>query len=357
MKSTRNRIVLIVVLVLTAALIWYAHGHIHFDWRVFLEQLKAADWKLMLLGVACIYFGYVVRSARWVWLIRYQKKMPLLSLLGTQVIGFTAVALIGRVADPVRPYLVARKTDLSLGSQIGAYVVERLFDAGAMALIASSVILLAPVGSVPHAEIVRRAALWGLALTIAGALFLVAVRLKGNAIATLLGKTASRLSRRLGTAVEEKINSFHAGLDTLRSLADFSVVLVLSLLMWLLIAASYLEMSRAFVASPVLATMTPAKGVLLMVVSGSISVFQLPVLGWFTQIAGVAALISSFLGVAPEPAMGCAAALLIVTSLCIAPVGLLWARFEGISLFKVAVESEHAEEELAHHTHPSTQQV
>ena len=44
--------------------------------------------------------------------MRHKKKVPFFSLLGTQVIGFTAVALIGRVADPVRPYLVAKKTGL-----------------------------------------------------------------------------------------------------------------------------------------------------------------------------------------------------------------------------------------------------
>jgi hypothetical protein len=38
---------------------------------------------------------------------------------------------------------------------------------------------------------------------------------------------------------------------------------------------------------------------------------------------------------------------LAVTFLSIAPVGLIWARFEHVSLRKVAAESEHAEETLA----------
>lgn len=357
MKSNRNRIVLAVVVLAVIALVLYGRHHIHFDRRVFAAQLRMADWRKIALGLGCIYLGYILRSARWVWLIRHQKRMPLLSLLGTQVIGFTAVALIGRVADLVRPYLVARKADLPLGSQIGAYVVERLFDAGSMALITSSVILLAPAGSVPHPEIVRRAGSWGLALTIAGGLFLAAVRLAGTTIASKLGQAASVASQRFGAAVEEKILSFHRGLDTLRSFRDFGVVITLSLAMWVLIALAYMETARAFTASPELASMTPAKGVLLMVVSGGASVIQLPVLGWFTQIGLVAAAISTFLGVAPEPAMGCAAALLLVTFLGIVPVGLIWARFERVSLIRITRESEHAGEELAHHRPAPTQQV
>lgn len=357
MKSTRNRIVLVVVLLAVAALVVYGRHHIHFDWRVFLGQLREAQWSRIAVGLGCIYFGYVLRSARWVWLMRHRKKMPLFSLLGTQVIGFTAVALIGRVADLVRPYLVARKTALPLSSQIGVYIVERLFDAGSMALIVSSTILLSPPGALPHPEVIRKAGYWGLALTVAGALFLVAVRLSGQAMASLLGRLGSMVSRSFGDTVREKVISFHSGLDTLRSFSDFGVVVSLSLAMWVLIAIAYLETCRAFVANPQLASMTPAKAVLLMIASGSASIFQLPVLGWFTQIGFVAAVFASFFGVAPEPATGCAATLLLVTFLGIVPVGLVWARFERISLIKVAAESEHAGEDLVHHKQPSAQEV
>ena len=138
------------------------------------------NWTRIGIGVACIYAGYLFRAARWACLLRHNKKVPLFSLLGTQVIGFTAVALIGRVADPVRPYLVAKKTGLPLSNQIAVYIVERLFDAGTTALLFSSAILLtawfgAP-GALPHAELVKRAGYWGMALTMAGALFLVLVR-------------------------------------------------------------------------------------------------------------------------------------------------------------------------------------
>ncbi|MGA8109464.1 MAG: UPF0104 family protein, partial [Acidobacteriaceae bacterium] len=102
---------------------------------------------------------------------------------------------------------------------------------------------------------------------------------------------------------------------------------------------------------------TPGKSVLMMVFSGAASTIQLPVLGWFTQIGLVAAAISGFFGVAPEPAMGCAATLLLVTFLGIVPVGLVWARFERISLIRVAVESEHAGEELAHAGPASTPHI
>jgi hypothetical protein len=337
----------LVVLAALAALLVWGRDRIHFDFGVFRAQIAVADWRKIGIALGSIYFCYLIRSVRWALLLRHNKKVPLLSLLGTQVIGFTAVALIGRIADPVRPYLVAKKTGLPLSNQIAVYIVERLFDAGSMALIFCSVILLAPSGALPHAEIMRKVGYGALATTVLGALFLVAVRLAGGMVALFLEDLLGMVSKKLGHAVGHKIRTFRAGLDTMRTFSDFAAVTALSLAMWGMISLAYLEIIRAFVASPQLAGLTLAKCMLLMTSSMAVSSLQLPIIGWFTQIGAVAAALSGFFGVAAEPATACAATLLLITFLGIAPVGLIWARFEHVSLRKVTVESEHAGEGLA----------
>lgn len=352
MNPRNKRMLWLIALVLVAALFWYVFHRVHFNWTVFVQQLRLADWRLIVAGLACIYIGYVIRGYRWARLMRHKEKLPPFSLVGTQVMGFTAVALIGRVADLSRPWLVSRKTGQPLTSQIAVYIVERLFDFGAMGLIAFSVIVFSPAGALPHPEIVRKAGFLGLGLTLAGGLFLLAVRLAGDRVAAMFGRGFGILSAKAGHAVEKKIHTFHSGLDTIRTSSDFAIVTACSLVMWVLIALAYLFTLRAFVASPPLAAMTPARAVLLMVFSGGVSALQLPVLGWFTQIGFVAAAIGNFFGASAEASLGCAAALLLVTFLGIVPVGLAWARFDRVSLIQVAEESEHAGEELAHHHAP-----
>ncbi len=187
-----------VVLVVIAGLVFWGRDRIHFDFGVFRAQLALADWRKIGIGLACIYVGYAFRAVRWALLVKHNKKMPVLSLLGTQVIGFTAVALIGRVADLVRPYLVAKRTGLPLSSQIAVYIVERLFDAGSMALIFSVAMFWIPTdavinatahsGPLAHLAVTHRdlavliTRYGGLALTVLGALFLVVVRLAGGGI-------------------------------------------------------------------------------------------------------------------------------------------------------------------------------
>ena len=359
-------IVGLVVLAAMIAIGVYAQHRYAFRWDQVIAHLASADWRKIGFSIACIYLAYVFRAVRWSLLMRHNKKVPLFSLLGTQVIGFTAVALIGRVADPVRPYLVAKKTGETLSSQIAVYIVERLFDFGTMALIASLALLWIPQpalaapsghsGFFSHlfAPLVHRfpilailfARFGALLITMAGVLLLVAMRLSGNAVARLFEVSFGLISKSLGRAVGHKVRTFHAGLDVIHNFADFGYSASLSLSMWLLITFAYLEAVRAYAASPALAAMTLPKCVLLLMISGGVSVLQLPILGWFSQIAFVAAALSSFFGVAPEAATACSTTILLATFLSVVPVGLLWAHFEHVSLRKVTLESEQAEEDL-----------
>ena len=115
-------------------------------------------------------------------------------------------------------------------------------------------------------------------------------RASGRQYCRLHGRSIFGLfSPKLGAAAGEKIRTFHAGLDTMRTFGEFGTTAALSIGMWVVIAAAYFEGIQAFSASPQLAAVTPSKCVLLMAASGGASIFQLPILGWFTQIAVVAA--------------------------------------------------------------------
>lgn len=344
----------LVVLAALAGLFAYEQ-HVHpFDWTLFAQEFRKASWTRVAIGVGSIYLAFVFRGVRWAWLLRPNKRVPLFSLIGAQVMGFTAVALIGRLADLVRPYLVAKRTGLTVGSQFAVYVVERLFDGGSMALLFCSAILVSPAGTLPRQEIFNKVGKGGLIVTVAGALFLVAVRMSGEAIARFFESVLGRISHGLGRAVGEKIRSFHSGLDTLRSPADFVVTLSLSLAMWCLITFAYLEGAEAFMTGGQPSSQSLARCLALMAGGGIASVVQLPVIGWFTQIAALDAMLRPLFGMTPEAAMACATTLLLITFLGIAPAGLAWAQFEHVNLRKVTIESEHEGEKLAQATEAGT---
>ena len=84
-----------------------------------------------------------------------------------------------------------------MSSQIAVYTVERMFDLGAMALIFSGALLLAPDrATLPHHEALQHTALGGLVVAVALAVFAVVVRVSGRAVADLAERTLGGLSRR-----------------------------------------------------------------------------------------------------------------------------------------------------------------
>jgi uncharacterized membrane protein YbhN (UPF0104 family) len=344
--KNKRWILWLVVLAALVALVLYGRHRVHFDWHTFTAQLRQADWKKFAIGIAMIYLGYGFRAWRWALFLKPVKRVGPAHLLGPQVIGFTGVALFGRLADLMRPYLIARKVQLSVGSQVAVYTVERMFDMGSMALIFSLTLLLAPDrASLPHHELLYRGAAVGLILSVAMGIFAALVRASGHVVARSLNRAIHPLSPRIGAAVASKIEAFRDGLNTLSTLGDFALALGMSLAMWGMITFAYLETTRAFVASPELSRMDLPRCMILMAASMGGSIVQLPVIGWFTTIGATSFTMHALLNVAPEPALGCATMLLVVTFMSIIPVGLIWARFEHVSLKKVASESEHAKQE------------
>jgi hypothetical protein len=331
--------------------VWLIHSRVHFQWSVFRDQVQHVDWRRIVLGIVMIMSCYWLRAVRWSVLIRPQKKVGPFSLIGTQVIGFTAVALFGRLADLVRPYLVAKRTRLTISSQIAVYTVERMFDLAATAMLFSGALLLAPDrATLPHHEALQHAALGALAVTVFLAVFAVCVRASGRAIAGGAEKMIGALSPSLGSSVSAKILAFRDGLDSIGTLGDFCWSLGISLVMWALITTAYLETARAFVLSPQLSSMTLARCMVMMAASMVGSVVQLPVIGWFTQIGVTTGVMQKIFNVQFEPALACGAMLLIVTFMSVIPLGLIWSRIEHVSLKKISAESEEFVEDDRHQT-------
>jgi hypothetical protein len=311
--------------------------------------MRYVRWSNILFGMLLIYGAFVVRAFRWVVFLRPTKRLPPFYLLGTQVIGFTAVALLGRVADLTRPYLVARRAKLPLAPQVAIWTVERMFDFASMASIVSLALLLSPDrATMPH----RDQAVAGAKslLTLAGLLiaFIISVRLSGDAIATGIERG---IPGKIGAAIASKVRSFREGMVGVSSAGALLQAAALSLVMWGLISGAYLTTVRAFASSPSLASMNLGRTVILMAASMVGSAFPVPVAAWFTQVIALQITLSQLFSVPQEIALACGAGLTFVTFLCVIPVGLIWSRFEHISLRQVSEESEHDAEELSSGAH------
>jgi uncharacterized membrane protein YbhN (UPF0104 family) len=333
--KNRQHLIWLALLIALALIVFFNRGRIHFDWTIFWLQLRRISWLHIAAATALIYSTYWLRATRWSVFLTATKPVSPFKLVGPQFIGFTAVALFGRLADVIRPALVAKRIQLSVSSQVAVYTIERMFDLGAAAIIFSGALLFAP-RDLPHHEIFVRTGEVSIAGTLFIAVFAVVIRVAGGAVASAAHGILKPLSAPIAQGVAEKICGFRDGLNAISSARDFLLAALISLAMWGLIGFAYVETLHAFVATPELASLSFSRTMLLMGASIGGSLLQLPIVGWFTQIAVAAAAMHEFYGAPIEAATACGALLLFVTFLSIIPAGLLCARLEHVSLKQAA---------------------
>jgi uncharacterized protein (TIRG00374 family) len=262
------------------------------------------------------------------------------------MIGFTGLALLGRAGEFIRPYLVARRTNLPFSSQLGVWAVERVFDVGAFAvLIVLAIFLPSALQSIPHPEYYRQFRDAGFVLVLGvtlAAAFAVLIRRSGEAIAQWIEKRFSHLSSGFGHRLAQRVREFGTGLDTIHGPLSLLWLTLLSLVIWYVTALAYKEVTHSY---GVDALEIPVSQLLiLMGASMAGSMLQLPAVGGGSQMATIATL-SAVFDVPPEMAASCGILLWLVTFASVVPTGLVLAHRERLSLRKLSAESHRAEED------------
>jgi len=142
MNNKRYVVYAVVFLVLAVLVYLQFRTWQNFDWARF-RQTRPQKWAHILHGIALIYLAYVVRAIRWkIFLRPVRPQASSASLVAPTIIGFTGLALLGRPGELIRPYLIARRQNLSFSSQLGVWAVERIFDFGAFTVLLVSAILV-----------------------------------------------------------------------------------------------------------------------------------------------------------------------------------------------------------------------
>jgi uncharacterized protein (TIRG00374 family) len=314
----------------------------NFDWARFRET-RPQKWRHILHGIALIYLSYVVRAIRWkIFLRPVRPEASSASLVAPTIIGFTGLALLGRPGELIRPYLIARRQNLSFSSQLGVWAVERIFDIGAFTiLLVSAIFLAAGPRSLPFYNRFREGGFLLVALVAAIALGAAAVHWKGEGIADWIERRFSHLAANLGHKIATRVREFRSGLNTIHNPLSFVALIGLSLLMWFMIIMAYQEVAHSY--GVAILNIRRSQVLVLMGASMIGSMVQLPGIGGGSQLATIATLHRIF-DVPPELAASCGIMLWLVTFVAVVPVGLLLSHHERLSLRKLSAESAQAEE-------------
>ena len=317
----------------------------NFDWARFRET-RPTKWIHVLHGIALIYLAYVVRAFRWkIFLRPVRPEASYTSMISPTIIGFTGLALLGRPGELIRPYLIARRQNLTFSSQLAVWAVERIFDIGAFTiLLVSAIFVAAGPRSLPFYDRFREGGYMLVALVAAISLGAAAVHWKGEAIADWVQQRFSHLAANLGHKIATRIREFRGGLNTIHDPLSLILLILLSVLMWFMIIMAYQEVAHSY--GVAILNIRRSQVLVLMGASMIGSMVQLPGIGGGSQLATIATLHRIF-DVPPELAASCGIMLWLVTFVAVVPVGLLLSHHERLSLRKLSEETEQADETAA----------
>ncbi len=355
MNKKRFLITALVLVILAALVYLQVRTWKKFDWHHFWVATHNTNKFYLVAGVALVYADYILRAVRWKILLRPVCKAKTSDLVPPTMIGFTGLALLGRPGEFIRPYLIARKYNLSMSSQVAVWTVERLFDTGAFALItainllwnadklkqlpgfansAPRLIFGHPVSSFTFFQIFGIALFLGVCL--AG---WVAFKIRKNpsAASGFIERLLARISPKVAQSVAKRVQSFGEGLNTVKDVGSFFQLAGLSIIIWAVIGFAYMSVTHAYSIHR-LSQMTLSSVFLLTAASVVGGVLQLPVVGGGSQLATIGMLRGVF-NLSPELATSCGMMLWLVTFMSVSPVGLIMARTEHISLTRVEEES------------------
>ena len=342
MNKKRTLVTIIVISVLGALIYLQVHTWKTFEWKKFWSNTEHVNWVYVALAVASIYSTYLIRSIRWRIFLKPIRETTVARLLAPHFIGFTGLALLGRPGEAIRPYLIARREHLTFSSQMAVWLVERIFDMSAVAVM---FVIVAFVGDPlwaelpnPHlkAEVRVSAALFFCGILGFAAIALV-LRRSGHAVADFLERNLQGRSHKFAVGLHSKIVAFTEGLQIVGDAGSFLRIYLLSTFMWVLIALAYWLVTHAYGGE--LARLGPASIMLLLVSAMFGSLIQLPGVGGGSQLATIAVLNRIF-GVSNEIAVSCGMLIWVSTFMCVIPMGLLLAHRERLSLRRVVAAEE-----------------
>jgi glycosyltransferase 2 family protein len=344
----------VLVLAALTALAYRSLSSVHiqgFSWARFVRTFGETRVSLLLISLAAVYAAYMLRALRWKRFSRALGPTAFAKVYSAVLMGFAALFLLGRVAEPIPPLLLARKTHLPASSMFGIYILERLFDLASTAVMAGLGLLLFPgflsdAGADQTWERRFRATggmlLIGLVVSIA---FLAYFHLHG---AEMIRRRLMdvRRSTPLRRYLATQFGNFSAGLQAVRTLPDLLAAVAYSALHWVLLVLVFLLVVRSFGGR--LADFDFASAMLLLAVTMIGSTVQLPGVGGGAQVASFIALTRIFkMGGEAAAAIAVILWLVAFAAPCLAGVPLLIKEGWSIGSLRGLARSEAQQEEAA----------
>jgi uncharacterized protein (TIRG00374 family) len=323
------------IVAILAAIVYRMRGT-SFQWKLFLDTFAHIHWQWLAVSTCLMLLTYVGRAIRWEVMLRpLGRKLKIWKLTYDTAIGFTAVVLLGRAGELVRPYLISLSTGIPFSSQVAAWLLERMLDLLVVLLLFGFALTRIHTHNLPVGPSLQWVlGVGGYLITALGALCLILLVLFRNFAEPVQRRILSALTflpeeRRL--RVGKMMRAFSQGMEATRNSWFLTLLLLWTAVEWCIIIGSYYALFHAF---PATASFEITDVVIFLGFVAFGSIVQIPGIGGGIQVASVVVLTQIY-GLSFESATGLALFLWIVTFVVVVPIGLACAFHQGLNWSKL----------------------
>jgi uncharacterized protein (TIRG00374 family) len=246
---------LIIGLLIGAVLVYFSVRGIYFQDVIDGFWMVKYEYVFLLLMISfCI---QVLRSWRWGIILSPLEKVDQLSLFSVTSVGFLAiVAIPARLGELARPYLITKKSKISMSAALGTIFVERIFDSFTVLSIFSITLFFMPLPT----WFVSASLIFFL-VTVMVAAVMIASIVKRDGLARRLTSVFNLLPEKYAAKLTHLIDYFIDGFAVITDPKLLLQVMLLSAVIWLINGTAIYILFLAFSF-----TLTPAAAFVLMII-------------------------------------------------------------------------------------------
>ena len=221
----------LLVLAFIAGILAYRWSGLEFDWSLFFSSLWNVQTGWLAASIAATFLTYVIRALRWQVVLNPLKSIHVGPLITTNVVGFSAIFLLGRAGELIRPIWLTRHEHIPLTSSLATIIVERFLDSLMLILLFASALLFVhlPAGAGGTVTLMKNTA-WVMLPTCIGAMVFM----------FFFRSNIERILRFIPfERVASLLRNFSQGLTFLGRGRSLSLALAYSLWLWIVIALQF----------------------------------------------------------------------------------------------------------------------
>ncbi len=243
----RKYIEFIALCLLASVLLWWFGRNL--DWVQVRGELGNADPFPLVAAILLICIAYGFRAFRWGALLKPLSSASYADLFAATAIGFSAVFLVGRAGEFVRPLVLSmRDPRVRPSASLVTILVERIYDLTAVALMfaVNLIWFKPPEGLGVSFDRVRIVGFGLFSATLLGIAFLAWFRTKSSTVIRFFERLFSRRFQRLGKLVLGLLEQLAQALRVLVNGRELAETIGWTFLLWFGIVAANLLVLRAF---------------------------------------------------------------------------------------------------------------